>query len=268
MELRSRRCLLVGASGGIGAEIAHALAARGMNLVLSGRNAETLHALAGQLATHGVRVDIAVGDLQRPGEAQQIVARALETRPELDLLINAAGQSHFGAFEQTAPEALERLLRTNLLGPMLIAQAALPALRRAPQGMVVNVGSIFGSIGFPCFAAYSATKFALRGWSEALRREIADSRVGVLYFAPRYTRTALNHGAVERMAQAVGMRQDTPQAVASALVGDIERDLRERYLGWPEKFFVRLNALWPRLVDRPLSRQAGQMRPFALERIA
>ncbi len=268
MQLKSRRCLLIGARGGIGRQVAQALAARGVDLVLAGRDPDALHALVPALRLHGVRVDVVSGDLLHAGGAQNIVARALEAHPELDLLVNAAGQTHFGDFEHTPPEVLERLLRVNLLGPMLLAQAAMPALRRSPQGLIVNVGSIFGSIGFPCFAAYSATKFALRGWSEALRREVADSRVGVLYFAPRYTRTALNEGAVERMAMAVGMRQDTPEVVAEALVSDIERDVRERFYGWPEKLFVRLNALWPRQIDGALSRQATKMRPFALERIA
>ncbi len=112
----------------------------------------------------------------------------------------------------------------------------------ARRGQIVNVGSIFGSIGFPCFASYSASKFALRGFSEALRRELADSGVTVTYVAPRFTRTGFNHGAVARMADALRMNQDEPETVARDVVDAIERDGRNRYFGWPEKFFVRINS--------------------------
>lgn len=268
MRLEHRRCLLTGAAGGIGREVARELSRRGARLVLSGRRLEPLRELATEIGLSGGSAEVVVGDLLAPQGAEQIVQEALRLDPQLDLVLNCAGISHFGSFEHTPADTLEALLRTNVLAPMRLIQAALPALRLREHALVVNVGSIFGSIGFPCFATYSATKFALRGFSEALRRELAGSKVDVLYFAPRYTRTALNAGAVERMAQAVHMNQDEPAVVARALIQAIESNLRERYLGWPEKLFVRINALFPRLVDGALIKQAGQMRPYALERLA
>lgn len=268
MRLEHSRCLLTGASGGIGREVALALSRRGVRLVLSGRRLEPLRDLATEIALCGGSAEVVVGDLLAPGGAERVVHDALQLDPRLNLVVNCAGVSHFGDFDDTPADVMEGLLRTNVLAPLRLIQAALPALRAQPSALIVNVGSIFGSIGFPCFATYSATKFALRGFSEALRRELAGSKVDVLYFAPRYTRTALNAGAVERMARAVHMNQDEPAAVAAALVSAIECNRRERYLGWPEKLFVRLNALFPRLVDGALVKQAGQMRPYALERVA
>lgn len=268
MRLEHARCLLTGASGGIGREVALELARRGARLVLSGRRLEPLRELATEIGLSGGSAEVVVGDLLAPGGAEKLVHDALQLDSRLDLVVNCAGVSHFGNFETTPPEVLDTLWRTNVLAPMRLIQAVLPALRMRPQALIVNVGSIFGSIGFPCFAAYSTTKFALRGFSEALRRELAGSKVEVLYFAPRYTRTALNTDAVARMAQAVHMNQDEPAAVALALVAAIESNRRERYLGWPEKWFVRINALFPRLVDGALIKQAGQMRPYALERVA
>lgn len=268
MQIEHRACLLTGASGGIGRAVALELARRGVRLVLSGRRHESLTELSTEIALHGGSAKVVVGDLLDAGGAERVVQRALELEPALDMLINCAGTSHFGTFESTPPEVIDSLLRTNVLAPMRLIQAVLPALRARPRALIVNVGSIFGSIGFPCFATYSATKFALRGFSEALRRELAGSGLDVLYFAPRYTRTALNTDAVSRMAAAVKMNQDEPEAVAVALVAAIESQLAERYLGWPEKLFVRINALFPRLVDGALIKQAGQMRPFALERLA
>ena len=155
-----------------------------------------------------------------------------------------------------------------MLAPIHLIQALLPHLRARPLAHVVNVGSIFGSIGFPCFASYSASKYALRGYSEALRRELADSRVRVHYVAPRYTRTGFNQEPVARMAEALGMRQDSPEDVAAQTLAAIARDAADTFLGWPEKLFVRINALLPRLVDKALSRQARQMRPFLRRRLA
>ena len=268
MKIQDRRCLLTGASGGIGRAVALELAAHRVKLVLSGRNLEALRTLSNEIGLNGGVAEVVQGDLLAPQGAERVVEQALLLDPQLDMVINCAGVSHFGTFENTPPELLESLLRTNVLAPMRLVQAALPALRRRDQALIVNVGSIFGSIGFPCFAAYSTTKFALRGWSEALRRELANSPVRVLYFAPRYTRTTLNTDRVARMAMAVKMNQDEPESVARALVAAIESNLCERYLGWPEKLFVRLNALFPRMVDGALVKQARQMRPYAVEHLA
>ena len=131
----------------------------------------------------------------------------------------------------------------------------LPLLKQADSAMVVNVGSTYGSIGYPGYASYCATKFALRGFSEALRRELADTRVSVLYVAPRATRTSMNSAAAQALNVALKANVDDPQAVASAVVHAIAGDRRELYLGWPERFFVFLNHLLPALVDAALRRQ-------------
>ena len=267
MRLVNRRILLTGASGGIGQAVARELANAGASLVLSGRNLQALEDLTHELGDARGAIDVVGGDLSSREGVDRIVAGALARGGRLDLIVNAAGAAHFGSFESTPDEVLQELLITNVLAPMRLVQAALPALRREKGAMVVNVGSIFGSIGFPCFAAYSSTKFALRGFSEALRRELKDAGVEVLYFAPRYTRTAFNAGAAERMAVALHMNQDSPLAVARQLVEAIESRARERYLGWPEKAFVRLNHLFPRLLDAALAKQAGQMRPYALQQL-
>jgi len=153
----------------------------------------------------------------------------------------------------------------NTLAPMALTHAVLPHMLDKRFGRIVNVGSIFGSIGFPCFASYSASKYALRGFSEALRRELAGTGVGVTYVAPRFTRTPFNNAVVSRMADALKMNQDDPESVAADVIATIEANGTDRYLGWPEKLFVRINAIFPRLVDGSLMKQVDQMRPFASE---
>jgi short-subunit dehydrogenase len=198
------------------------------------------------------------------GLPHRLVAFAEARAGGIDLLINCAGIQNFGFCADEPAQATATLFQVNAVAPITLINAALPAMIRRGRGQIVNVGSIFGSIGFPCFATYSASKFALRGYSEALRRELAGSGVAVTYVAPRFTRTRFNGGAVGEMAQALRMNQDEPESVARNVVDAIERDGQNRYLGWPEKLFVRINSLMPRLVDGALTRQVDRMRPFAM----
>ena len=127
-------------------------------------------------------------------------------------------------------------------------------------GAIVNVGSILGSIGFPHFAAYSASKFALRGFSEALRRELSGTGVGVTYVAPRTTRTAFNSDMLYKVSAESGSAVDDPATVAAIILEAIVHDRDEIYIGWPEKLAVRLNALLPGAVSAAISKQAAAAR--------
>jgi len=261
MNVYGKRVVLTGASGGIGADLARQLAARGATVVLVGRRQRVLEALSVELVRRGGMGEVCVADLDQPGEIARL-AREVMTGGLVDLLIHCAGRQAFGALDEQGPEALAALMHTNVTVPMQLTQALLPALRHS-RGRVVAVGSIFGSIAFPCYAAYSASKFALRGFCQALRRELDGSGVGVTYVAPRYTRTALNAGPAEAAARALKMNQDEPADVARWICSAIERERDEAYFGWPERLFVRINALLPWLVDGSLRKQTPQLLAFS-----
>jgi len=140
-------------------------------------------------------------------------------------------------------------------------------LQSQPAATIVNVGSIFGYLGYPGCAAYSASKFALRGFSEALRRELADGPVRVLHFAPRATRTEFNSDALNALNAELGTATDSPTKVAEELVRLLHRPVRERLLGMPEKLFARINQLWPALVDSALRKQLAVIRGYARGRV-
>lgn len=261
MKLQGKRVLLTGATGGIGRALASALAARGASLVLSGRSEVSLFSLQRILLQDGApSVEIIAADLSAADGPESLAQRATQHGHALDLVIHCAGQAHCGAFESLDAAALESLWHTNVLAPMRLTRALLPSLRTQAGSRIVFVGSIFGSIAFPYYAAYSASKFALRGFAEALRRELDGSTVGITYVAPRYTRTAFNEGASSQLAGALKQGQDSPELVAQLIVRAIERDAADAYFGWPEKLFVRINALLPRLVDNSLRAQTRQMR--------
>lgn len=266
MKIPTSTVLITGATGGIGSAIARQLAERGAVVVLVGRDPVKLKSLASDLKYTRARTCQVAADITEPGMPAALVARALEQVDGIDILINCAGVQNFGFFAEEAADDTAALFQVNTVAPIALINSVLPHMLARQGGQIVNVGSIFGSIGFPCFASYSASKFALRGFSEALRRELTGTGVGVTYVAPRFTRTSFNRSAVNRMASALRMNQDDPASVAASVIRAIERNGRNRYLGWPEKLFVRVNSILPRLVDLPLMRQVDQMRPFATER--
>lgn len=263
MKLERSRIVLTGAAGGIGRALTLALGRAGAHLALVGRRRDALEAVAAEARAAGAGAQMVIADIATAAGRAQVMEQATAALGGIDVLINNAGTLNFGPFEAEDPALIERLFQANVLAPVLLTRALLPQLLGQGQGRIVNVGSTFGSIGFPFFASYSASKFALRGFSQALRRELAGTGVGVTYIAPRATRTDFNPASVQRMNQALGNKEDTPAAVAAALVEALQRDRDDVYLGWPEKLFVRLNGLLPRMVDKALRKQQADMRRFA-----
>lgn len=255
MKLSGARTLLTGASGGIGRCLALELARRGSHLALVARDEQRLAAVAQEARGHGVEAHAVIFDLARGTQHTHLVSEAQSALGGLDILINNAAISSFTSFADSSAEIIERLLRVNIHAPLLLTRAALPRMLERRSGHIVNVGSILGSIAFPHFAAYSASKFALRGFSEALRRELRGKGVRVSYVAPRTTATAMNPDNVMAFMREGGATIDTPERVAREIADSIEANRPETFIGRPENVFVRLNAVLPRLVDRALSRQ-------------
>jgi len=256
MRLCDARVVLTGASGGIGLAIATALCASGARVLAVARHNEALLPLIERYPQHLCWI---AADLTFLADRRKVLAAA-EAIGGINLLINAAGVNHFAMLEQLDDSEITAMLAVNISAPICLTKLLLPLLKQADSAMVVNVGSTYGSIGYPGYASYCASKFALRGFSEALRRELADTRVGVLYVAPRATRTSMNSPAADALNRALKANVDDPQTVASAVIHAIIGDRRELYLGWPERFFVGLNSLLPNLVDRGLRKQLPLVR--------
>ncbi|WP_397597071.1 SDR family oxidoreductase [Silanimonas sp.] len=256
-----RGVLLTGASGGIGQCLALRLAEAGATVYAVGRRADALHALAARARPGAIRpvvADLATAD------GIDAVRRAVAAAPiPVSLLILGAADSRFGLFEHSSVVDVQAQVATNLVAPMLLVRALLPCLVRLPEAGVVGIGSTFGSLGYPGFAAYSASKFGLRGFLEALAREHADTPLRVQYLSPRATRTALNSVAVDAMNAELGVAVDDADLVAASLLEAIESGTRRRQLGWPERLFARLNGALPELVDRALAKQLPIVRRFA-----
>lgn len=259
MQPTDCRALITGASGGIGQALVYALANEGAHLLLAGRHLDALQPL---LKRFPQQIQLVQADIGTRAGRDALVAAA-QNFGGLNCVINAAGVNRFGLLDQQDEQQIAELIGLNVTATLQLTQRLLPLLRAQRRALLINVGSTFGTIGYPGFAAYCASKFALRGFSEALRRELADTNVRVLYFAPRATRTAMNAPSVVAMNDELGVAMDDPKKVAAELLQAIRHEQEERYLGWPERLFVRLNGLLPRVVDQALRKQLPIIQRFA-----
>ncbi|RZA29276.1 MAG: SDR family oxidoreductase, partial [Lysobacteraceae bacterium] len=192
----NRVVVITGASSGIGAEMARQLAAKegtGIALVLAARNAARLEVVAGECTARGAQVLVVPTDVGVQIQCRRLVISALEHFGRIDVLVNNAGRSAHALFEEV--EALswyEELMRVNLWGAVWCTQAALPALK-ASSGKIVAVSSLAGLVGVPGRTAYSATKFAMTGFFEALRAEMKGYGVSVTTAYPGVVATRIRH---------------------------------------------------------------------------
>lgn len=240
MPLKGKEVVVTGGNGGIGQPLCRRLKEKGAVVTVVARTPELsagIETISGDLSTF---------------EGVMAVADALKAR-HVDILVNLAGIQYFGLCEQETPEHTAQLYAVNLVAPVLLTQAVLPGMKQRQSSRIVNIGSIFGSINFAHFAAYSSSKAGLRGFSEALRREVQGDGVDVLYVAPRAVRTPMNTKKILEFGRITGMNMDDPEWVAAQIVKAIAEGKKEVFLGFPEKLFVRINAVAPRIVDGALA---------------
>lgn len=261
--MSSRQCnppyrpILTGASGGIGQALARALADEAEWIILAGRNKSALQKLQSDLGP--AKAHVVCGDLLRP-ETQLAIREQASALGGANLLINNAGAGGFHAFDTQGVDAIRALLDTNLLAPMLLTRALLPMLRQAPAAQIINIGSLFGTIGYPGFAAYGASKAGLKGFSQALRRELADTNVKVRHFIPRATRTAINSGQAMEMNRDLNTTEDTPEHVAREFMRFLGSSSWEKKIGAKEAFFAFVNQVFPALPDQAIRGQLATIR--------
>jgi short-subunit dehydrogenase len=255
--------LITGAGGGIGTAIARALAEGGHRLILVGRNSERLQQLKATLADSNRHIVMA-GDLLDSAQRKALVSACTALPGGVDVLINNAGVSTFAMLADIGDRELGAMLYTNLLAPIVLTRDLLPLLQNSEAAAVINIGSAFGHIGHPGFSVYSASKFGLHGFTEALRRELSYLDIAVHYLAPRAVNTELNTEAVNNLNRALGNKSDPPEKVALQVLRLLASSSSERrFIGWPERLFIKLNALFPSLVDSALGKKMPVIRQYA-----
>jgi short-subunit dehydrogenase len=216
MELSGRRVLITGATGGIGNAIARALHARGAHVIVSGRRGAVLDELRASL---GDRVEVVEADLSRPEDVDALMERVAP----LDVLVANAALPASGRLVTFAPDEIERALEVNLHVPIRMARDLVPQMLERGSGHLVFVSSMSGKIASGGGTVYSATKFGLRGFAEALRDELHGTGVGVTVVYPGFIRDAgmFAEAAVE-LPRYAGTR--SPEQVAEGVISGIEKN--------------------------------------------
>ncbi|MGK8507074.1 SDR family NAD(P)-dependent oxidoreductase [Nocardia asiatica] len=239
VDLASAKVLLTGATGGLGHAVARELASQGAALVLTGRRADTLCALAAELDAAMIPADLS--------QAQDL-PRLLDQAGPVDVLIANAGLPAGGHLLEFSAADIDRVLEVNLRAPMLLARDFAEQASLRGSGHIVFMGSVAGLLPAPRVSLYNATKFGLRGFALGLRHDLHDAGIGVSIVEPGFVREAgMFADSGSRLPP--GMRTATPQQVANAVVRAIREDVDEIVVAPIEtRLLATVGSLAPRLV--------------------
>jgi short-subunit dehydrogenase len=263
--VRGRRALVTGAASGIGRATAFELARRGASVELVDLDAARLEEVARHLRARGSRASAHVVDVADARAVEALAARLVRDGP-IDLLVNNAGVAVVAPFAATTGEDWDWIVGVNVWGPLRLTRALLPAMAEQHAGHVVVVASMAGLVGAPGMVAYTTTKFAMVGFAEALRVELADAGIGVTTVCPGYVRTGLhastrygNPGFQRFLDQAPSFYGMSAERVASAIADGVEAR-RPRVVLGPEKIGWYLKRLAPEAayaISRWVARRTG-----------
>lgn len=240
--------LITGASRGIGAATARELAQRGYGLVLAARSAGPLATLAAELSRSGAPALPIPTDLRNAGEVHRLARLGLAHFGRIDALIHNAGIGGDRPIIQMDESAVAAILDTNLRAPIELTRVLLPGMLERRGGAIVFVSSVVGHIGIPASAIYSASKFGLRGFAHALRREVAQRGIGVTIISPGFIKTDMTRWMGD-------LPFPGPEIVARAIADALVRPRRELFVPRPYRLLIWLEHLLPGLADAALRRR-------------
>jgi short-subunit dehydrogenase len=247
MKIDGATALLTGATGGIGHSIARRLHAEGAQLILTGRNADVLAPLTDELGARGI-----VADLADPASLDALLAEA----GPIDLLVANAALPGVGLLPDMPVERVDANLDVNLRAPIMLARALLPQMTARRSGHLVFIGSLSGIVASPGTTLYNATKFGLRGFTDALRQDLHGTGVSASIVEPGFVRDA-GMFANSGMEIPRGARTASLEQVAAAVVKAIVKDRGEIVVAPPElRLGARLGSLFPAL-NAAIQRRAG-----------
>ncbi len=245
--------LVTGGTDGIGKALVNNLMRQGAKVVACGRNYDRLYQL--QTIYAGKPLLALSADVCNESDCKQLVAQAIKIYGKLDVLINNAGISMRALFNETSLETLHKVMDTNFWGAVYCAKFALPYLIKQ-KGTIVGISSIAGYRGLPGRSGYSASKFALQGWMEAIRTELMDANVNVMWVCPGFTRSNIRSAALNKDSKPQGETPldenslMSPEECASHILTAIEKRKRTLVLTRQGKETVFINRFLPSFADK------------------
>jgi short-subunit dehydrogenase len=260
-RIAGSRILITGASQGIGKSLAELASQRGGRVLAAARSEDLLRELAEQARARGGVLETVQADVTSPEDRRHMVEAALKHFGGLDILVNNAGIGATGHFADCGPERLRKIMEVNFFGLTETTRAFLPLLRKGERPAIVNISSIAGKRAIPARSEYSASKFAVQGFSEALRAELAKDGIDVLVICPGLTQSNFSKNMLEQKAlvQLDHMRGMTSEQAARAILRVIERGKNEVTLGFKAKLIALVSRFFPRLADRIAARKVRSL---------
>ncbi|MBW4500642.1 MAG: SDR family NAD(P)-dependent oxidoreductase [Scytonema hyalinum WJT4-NPBG1] len=249
MDIQGKTALVTGASRGIGRAIAIELARQGVKrLLLVARDSARLAEVATEIEMLGVEVVTLPLDLSVVVEVNIAIAQAWRDHGPIDLLVNCAGVAHQAPFLNSRLSNVEAEISVNLIGMYTMTRLVARRMVVQGSGTIVNVSSLMGKVAAPTMATYSATKFAIIGFTQALRGELAAHNIRVIALLPSLTDTDM----VRELQWFRWVVPVTAQKVAQALVTGLARDSPEILIGWQSHLAVWCNRMAPWLLEKVL----------------
>jgi short-subunit dehydrogenase len=256
-HIAGSRILVTGASQGIGKALAELAVKRGAWVLAAARSIHLLDQLsAGMRGQSGV-LEIVKADITSPDDRRRLVETAQRRFGGLDVLVNNAGVGATGHFAEGSPDHLRAIMEVNFFGTVETTRVCLPLLRAARNPAIVNISSIAGKRGIPARSEYTASKFAVQGFSEALRAEMARFGIDVIVVCPGLTQTNFSKNMLQQTARLPmdHLRGMTPEAVAAATLHALEKGKREMVLTTQGRLLVLVSRFLPWLADRVAARK-------------
>jgi len=264
IDLRGKRTLITGASSGIGRALAFEFTRRGAHVVLAARRISRLEEAAREITrTFGNAASplVVTCDVTRKVSVRRLIKVCASHLGGLDILVNNAGCGVYGETERTSLEDFRSVMEVNFFGALSCLSEALPLLRMAGKGLIVNIASVAAKHGVPYLAAYSASKAALAAVSQSLRAELCGNGISVMVVYPGYTETDF-FAREKKVGGAVRPRGPYAPAakVARSIVEAVERERSELVLSWEGRALPLFQRIFPRQVERAMARLAGSLR--------
>jgi NAD(P)-dependent dehydrogenase (short-subunit alcohol dehydrogenase family) len=249
--------VITGATSGIGFETARAFARAGANVAIAGRRQQRLDELAALIAREGRQALAVRTDVADPAQVEALIAKAVERFGKIDVLVNNAGVGLAAAFSETTLDEFRRIMDVNFWGVVHGCRAVTPVMVKQRSGVIINVASILGKRGVPFSSAYCASKFAVVGFSEALRAELAASNVAVSTICPGAVDTEIWRAAGNKLgAQFDAFPKYPAWQLAQVIVNDARFPQPEIVLALDAQVIDFFNTVAPRLMDVALAAAA------------
>ncbi len=257
-NLKNKRVMITGASSGIGWHLAKQFALENANIIVCARRKDRLEELANSIQSAGGKCHIVTGDITQVDTRARLLQTCQTELGGLDILINNAGVGAMGRFDEATPERLRQIFEVNFFSAVNLIRESLPMLRAGQTPIIVNMGSVLGHRAVPLKSEYCAAKFAMHGFTDALRAELSQDKIDILLVSPSTTDSEFFDSAIEDRTGKNWKKGNSmaPDVVAAKTIRAIKKGKHEIILTHGGRFLVWLDRFVPGIANRLMAKFA------------